>query len=42
MATKRERPPSLTSADHGFTPRGSPERPASLREAIVRWLNEEL
>ena len=41
-ALKRE-PPSLgAQGDRGFTPRGGVERPASLREAIIRWLNEEL
>lgn len=41
-AIKHEPPPSLPPADHGFTPRGSTERPVSLREVISRWLNEEL
>ena len=27
---------------HGFGSRGSSERPPSIRDAIIRWLNEEL
>jgi hypothetical protein len=26
----------------GFAPRGSSERPPSLRDLLIRWLNEEL
>ncbi|MFY0521972.1 hypothetical protein ACN28I_01750 [Archangium gephyra] len=26
----------------GFGTRGSSERPASIRDTIIRWLNEEL
>ena len=41
-ALKRELPPPAVSDNPGFTPRGSVERPPSLREFIIRWLNEEL
>ena len=41
-ALSREKAPPLAELGRGLATRGATERPASIREAIVRWLNEEL
>lgn len=41
-ALAREKAPPPLEAGRGFGTRGSTERPPSIREAIIRWLNEEL
>ncbi|MCY1079368.1 hypothetical protein [Archangium lansingense] len=40
-ALSREKAP-LPADTRGFGTRGSSERPPSIRDAIIRWLNEEL
>ncbi|WP_158502285.1 hypothetical protein [Vitiosangium sp. GDMCC 1.1324] len=41
-AMTREKSPPTLDANRGFGARGTTERPASIRDAIIRWLNEEL
>jgi hypothetical protein len=41
-ALVREKAPPQLDANRGLAARGSSERPPSIREAIIRWLNEEL
>jgi hypothetical protein len=41
-ALTREKAPPPADASRAFSARGAAERPASIRETIVRWLNEEL
>lgn len=41
-ALTREKAPPPMDAGRGFGTRGGAERPPSIREAIIRWLNEEL
>ena len=41
QALTREKAPPPVDA-RGFGTRGTAERPASIREALIRWLNEEL
>ena len=41
-ALTREKTPPAMDAGRGFGTRGLAERPPSIREAIIRWLNEEL
>jgi hypothetical protein len=38
--TREKAPPPVDT--RGFGSRGSSERPPSIREAIIRWLNEEV
>jgi hypothetical protein len=38
----REKMPVSAEVERLFGTRPTSDRPASLREAIVRWLNEEL
>ncbi|HYO52569.1 hypothetical protein [Archangium sp.] len=38
--TREKAPPPVDTRVFGI--RGSSERPPSIREAIIRWLNEEL
>ncbi|WP_257457318.1 hypothetical protein [Archangium lipolyticum] len=42
QALAREKAPPPADMGRGFGTRGSVERPASIRDAIIRWLNEEL
>lgn len=42
VALMREKAPPPMDAGRGFSARGTAERPPSIREAIIRWLNEEL
>ena len=39
---REKAPPPSLDVSRGFGTRGSAERPASIREVIIRWLNEEL
>jgi hypothetical protein len=41
-ALSREKAPAPAELGRGFGTRGSAERPPSIRETIIRWLNEEL
>jgi len=41
-ALSREKAPAPADLVRGLGPRGSAERPTTIREAIIRWLNEEL
>ncbi|WP_395823088.1 hypothetical protein [Archangium minus] len=41
QALSREKAPPPADP-RGFGTRGTTERPASIRDAIIRWLNEEL
>ena len=41
-ALSREKAPAPADLVRGLGTRGSAERPASIRETIIRWLNEEL
>jgi hypothetical protein len=41
-ALSREKAPAPAELGRGLGTRGSAERPASIREALIRWLNEEL
>ena len=42
-ALARDKAPPAVDASRGILgTRGSSERPGSLREALIRWLNEEL
>ncbi len=41
-ALSREKAPPPAELGRGFGTRGSAERPPSIRETIIRWLNEEL
>lgn len=42
QALAREKAHPSLDAGRGFGTRGPAERPPSIREAIIRWLNEEL
>jgi len=42
QALAREKAPPLMDGGRGFGTRGASERPPSIRDAIIRWLNEEL
>lgn len=41
-ALGRDKAPPAAELERMFGAPGGTERPASLRDAIVRWLNEEL
>ncbi|MFL5356215.1 hypothetical protein [Archangium sp.] len=41
-ALAREKAPPLMDGGRSFGTRGVAERPPSIRETIIRWLNEEL
>jgi hypothetical protein len=41
-ALSREKAPAPADLGRGLGTRGSAERPTSIRETIIRWLNEEL
>ncbi|WP_395834295.1 hypothetical protein [Cystobacter fuscus] len=41
-AMSREKAPVYAEVERLFGARPASDRPGSLREAIVRWLNEEL
>ena len=41
-ALAREKAPPPMDTGRGFGTRGAAERPPSIRETIIRWLNEEL
>lgn len=41
-ALTREKAPPPMDGGRSFGMRGAAERPPSIREAIIRWLNEEL
>jgi hypothetical protein len=39
---REKAPPPSLDVSRGFGTRGASERPPSIRESIIRWLNEEL
>ena len=42
QALVRDKAPPPLEPGRGFGTRSTAERPPSIREAIIRWLNEEL
>ncbi|HEX8435294.1 hypothetical protein [Archangium sp.] len=39
---REKAPPPALDVSRGFGARSASERPPSIRETIIRWLNEEL